>query len=289
MKGTPVKTFELEMKTKDDKRLCMEVNATIAKYKHRLAAVLILRDVTERKQIERRLRESEKKYRTIVETSIQGIAIAQDGRVVLTNPALSSISGYTIEELLSLSPEQAMAVIHSDDRVRIESVFQDRLAGKIVPATYELRMIRKDGTVHWLQIYSTLMKYNGRPAIQISCIDITNQKKAEEEIRTLARYPYENPNPILRVNRDGVILHANPASEVLLVFCHLGDIGQMLSPSQIIEVGSVDVLFIPVGGFYTIGPEQARKVMESLKSRITVPMHYRLPGMSAKLIFRKRQ
>lgn len=43
----------------------------------------------------------------------------------------------------------------------------------------------------------------------------------------------------------------------------------------------MDVLFLPVGGFYTVGPEQARKVMESVKPRITVPMHYRLPGMSS--------
>ena len=55
----------------------------------------------------------------------------------------------------------------------------------------------------------------------------------------------------------------------------------MLSPSQISEIGLVDVLFLPVGGSYTIGPEQARRVMESLKPKITVPMHYRLPGMSA--------
>ena len=66
-----------------------------------------------------------------------------------------------------------------------------------------------------------------------------------------------------------------------LVFCHLGDLGQMLSSSQMSEVGSVDILFIPIGGFYTIGPEQAWKVMESLKPTITVPMHYRLHGMSA--------
>ena len=66
-----------------------------------------------------------------------------------------------------------------------------------------------------------------------------------------------------------------------LVFCHLGDLGHPFSPSQIDDVGSVDVLFVPVGGFYTIDPEQARKAMESLKPRITVPMHYRLPGMSA--------
>ena len=66
-----------------------------------------------------------------------------------------------------------------------------------------------------------------------------------------------------------------------VAFCHLGDLGQLLFPSQISELGSVDVLFLPVGGFYTIGPEQGRKVMESIKPKIAVPMHYRLAGMSS--------
>jgi len=66
-----------------------------------------------------------------------------------------------------------------------------------------------------------------------------------------------------------------------ITFCHLGDLGQALSPSQIGEIGAVDILFVPVGGFYTIGPEEARKVMGSLKPRMTVPMHYRMHGMSA--------
>ena len=42
----------------------------------------------------------------------------------------------------------------------------------------------------------------------------------------------------------------------------------------------MDVLFLPVGGLFTIGPKEAREVMESLGARITVPMHYRAPGMS---------
>ena len=61
---------------------------------------------------------------------------------------------------------------------------------------------------------------------------------------------------------------------------HLGDLGHRLSSSQVNEIGSVDVLFLPIGGFFTIGPDQARDVMESLKPRIVVPMHYRAPGMS---------
>jgi len=66
-----------------------------------------------------------------------------------------------------------------------------------------------------------------------------------------------------------------------ITFGHLGDLGQALSSSQVSEIGSLDVLFLPIGGFYTIGPEEARKVMDSLKPRITVPMHYRMHGMSA--------
>ena len=65
-----------------------------------------------------------------------------------------------------------------------------------------------------------------------------------------------------------------------VAFCHLGDLGHTLSSSQVNEIGSVDILFLPIGGFFTIGPEQARDVMESLKPRTVVPMHYRAPGMS---------
>jgi L-ascorbate metabolism protein UlaG (beta-lactamase superfamily) len=65
-----------------------------------------------------------------------------------------------------------------------------------------------------------------------------------------------------------------------VAFCHLGDLGHELTSSQVNEIGSVDVLFLPVGGFFTIGPKEARKVMESLNPKVAVPMHYRAPGMS---------
>ncbi|MGQ9543724.1 MAG: MBL fold metallo-hydrolase [Candidatus Bathyarchaeia archaeon] len=66
-----------------------------------------------------------------------------------------------------------------------------------------------------------------------------------------------------------------------VTFCHMGDLGHILTPSQIGDVGPVHVLFLPIGGYYTIGPEEARKVMESLGPKVTVPMHYRVQGMSS--------
>jgi L-ascorbate metabolism protein UlaG (beta-lactamase superfamily) len=63
-----------------------------------------------------------------------------------------------------------------------------------------------------------------------------------------------------------------------IVFCHLGDLGHELTTAQIDEIGSVDVLFIPVGGGETIGPAEAVSVIGQLEPRIVVPMHYALEG-----------
>jgi L-ascorbate metabolism protein UlaG (beta-lactamase superfamily) len=61
---------------------------------------------------------------------------------------------------------------------------------------------------------------------------------------------------------------------------HLGDLGQLLTAAQIEEIGPVDVILIPVGGFFTIDAAQAGKVVASLKPKITIPMHYKTPKCS---------
>jgi L-ascorbate metabolism protein UlaG (beta-lactamase superfamily) len=65
---------------------------------------------------------------------------------------------------------------------------------------------------------------------------------------------------------------------------HLGDLGHMLSPEQIAALGRVDILLIPVGGHYTIGPETAAEVVRALRPGITVPMHYRGAGFGYDVI-----
>lgn len=57
--------------------------------------------------------------------------------------------------------------------------------------------------------------------------------------------------------------------------CHLGDLGHLLMPEQLEKIGKVDVLLIPVGGYYTIGPEEAKRVIRQIQPRCAVPMHYR--------------
>ena len=76
-------------------------------------------------------------------------------------------------------------------------------------------------------------------------------------------------NSIYTFNLDGV------------QFCHLGDLGHELSNAALQDIGQVDVVFVPVGGYFTIGPETATKVCESLKTKMIIPMHYRMPGLSS--------
>ncbi|MHB1456590.1 MAG: MBL fold metallo-hydrolase [Armatimonadota bacterium] len=57
--------------------------------------------------------------------------------------------------------------------------------------------------------------------------------------------------------------------------CHLGDIGYVLSPAEIEDIGRVDILLIPVGGKYTIDPEEATQLINRMNPRIVIPMHYR--------------
>lgn len=69
-----------------------------------------------------------------------------------------------------------------------------------------------------------------------------------------------------------------------LKVCHLGDLGHLLTPQQLKEIGRVDILFLPVGGTYTLDAADAAEVMKQLKPKIVIPMHYRtkalgVPGM----------
>ncbi len=60
-----------------------------------------------------------------------------------------------------------------------------------------------------------------------------------------------------------------------LHICHCGDLGHVLTPEQLKEIGHVDILLIPVGGFYTIGPDQATEVVKMLQPLVIIPMHFK--------------
>ncbi len=62
-----------------------------------------------------------------------------------------------------------------------------------------------------------------------------------------------------------------------MLVCHMGDLGHVLSNEQVAEIGRPDVMLIPVGGTFTVGPAEASRVADQLKPRVVIPMHYKTP------------
>ncbi|HLC99893.1 MAG TPA: MBL fold metallo-hydrolase [Patescibacteria group bacterium] len=69
-----------------------------------------------------------------------------------------------------------------------------------------------------------------------------------------------------------------------ITLCHLGDIGQhMLTDEQVETIGGVDILFVPIGGTYTVDGKQAVAIVKQIEPKIIVPMHYKVPGLTVNL------
>ncbi len=140
--------------------------------------------VAQHRKAEDALRVSEQNYRTVVEGSLQGITIYQDNRIVFINRAMIEIMGYTLDELLALSPEEVLDLVHPEDRkIAIERV-QDYLTGKgDAPVQNQYRVVRKDGTLRWLETFTSIIEYGGKAAFLLSAIDITERRQLEKQLR----------------------------------------------------------------------------------------------------------
>jgi two-component system NtrC family sensor kinase len=164
-----------------NKRTVLTRKSLLSDAKGNKQIVGIVRDITDRKRMEEELRESEEKYRMLFEHSLQGRAVIQDGRIVVCNNAFAAISGYSVAELLSFT--DAKALLHPDDQALVLGRYQDTLAGKEVPRHYEHRIVKKDGSVRWVEIYVTTTEHKRKPAVHIVNIDITDRKLAESALR----------------------------------------------------------------------------------------------------------
>ena len=136
-------------------------------------------DITERKRIEDALRESEKRYRLVVDSAAEAIIVAQDGMLRLVNPMTVAITGLSEQELMS---KPFPAFIHPDDRAMVVDTYQRRLRGEAVPARYAFRLLAKDGIIKWMEIIAVAIDWEGRPATLNFLTDITERRRAGEAL-----------------------------------------------------------------------------------------------------------
>jgi len=136
-------------------------------------------NITDRKNAEIALRESEEKFRGLVEGSSVAIWIHDGNRFLYANPAALKMTGYTAEELSTLSPAE---FVHPDYRELVMKRAEERIDGKEVPRHYEYQILKKSGDAIWIDFSGATIDYRGKQAIIASAYDITERKKLEEQL-----------------------------------------------------------------------------------------------------------
>jgi PAS domain S-box-containing protein len=162
----------------------------------------MLTDINERKIAEEKLRQSEEKYRNIVETSNEGIYfVNEEGKVTFANKMMET-SGYSLEEIIgrpvwNFIPKESLPVAKTE--------FEKRLKG--ISGSYELKLIRKDGSYIWTYITAKpFFKKNGKFKGYLAMMtDITERKEAEEKLRE-SEEKYRN---IVETANEGIVTTDN--------------------------------------------------------------------------------
>ena len=147
-----------------------------------VGVVAVNRDVTERKQMEASLAQSEQRYRILYETMpSMNFTLDEQGNVLSVNQFGVEQLGFGEEELLG---RPVVGLFHPDDQPGIVSGLQECLETPDQLHQWEKRKVRKDGSVVWVQEYVRAIADNeGLGKLLVTCYDITERKQAEEKIR----------------------------------------------------------------------------------------------------------
>jgi PAS domain S-box-containing protein len=213
--------YEAYLRRKDGGKAYAELNIGVINFLGKPAELVITRDLTERKQAEEAIRESEERYHALLELGEktgEAVVMLQDdergiARHVFASDAWSHMTGYPKEELLNMS---FVNLIHPKDREAAMTRYRRRMAGEVLPGLYEKTLIRKDATEIPIEGTYAYSSYKGKRAIVGYIRDITKRKLAEEALKASEeklRLMFESvPEGITVSDLGGDILETNEAA-----------------------------------------------------------------------------
>jgi two-component system, cell cycle sensor histidine kinase and response regulator CckA len=169
------RNFTVRCKDGSDKTICFR-----AVQLQTGQSVLTCEDITGRIRSEGALEQSEDLYRTLVEESFDGIYLQQGHTIAFANSRVCEMLGYGKEELEGMD---YWLIYHPDYRALIRERSLARMRGETVPAQYEVKFLRKEGSVFDGEINAQAIQVRGEPGVQVWVRDITERKRAEEALR----------------------------------------------------------------------------------------------------------
>jgi two-component system cell cycle sensor histidine kinase/response regulator CckA len=144
--------------------------------------------ITERKQAEEALRESEQKFRLLSEQSMIGVVIVQDDVFKYVNQAASDIFEYSCEEMLDWKAKEYARPIHPEHTSFVmEQARKKQVGEEDIVANYVWRATTRSGQTKWVETYSKSVLFGGRPADLVTMLDVTERKYLEEQARQQER------------------------------------------------------------------------------------------------------
>ncbi len=183
-----VENFVVEHCRKDGKRIWLSLSLNVVKNPQGNVEYYdgIAEDISEKKQAEQTLAEYEERYRAFIDEALVGVYIYsnQKNGYLFVNPAMSEITGYSIDELLNMDPS-LMAI--PEDRIILEKRTEAFLNGKRFPPQYTIRIKRKNGEQATLTVRTRRISFNGEQVTLGNCIDSTEQVKQREQIERAKR------------------------------------------------------------------------------------------------------
>ncbi|MBW2049740.1 MAG: PAS domain S-box protein [Deltaproteobacteria bacterium] len=201
-------------------------------------SIASLLDITPLKKAEEAIRESEERYRILIEYSNDGIAIVRDGVHLYVNNRFGKIFGYDSPGEIIGRPIDL--VIDPDDRTRVAGNAQRRERGEKAPSQYEFKGVRRDGTTVFLEVSAARITYQGAPATLAFFRDVTVRRKEEEERLRLATAIDQSAEAIVITDVNGDIQYVNPAFERITGYTREEAMGQ--NP-RILKSGKHDKTF----------------------------------------------
>lgn len=141
--------------------------------------VIIQHDISEKIHTQNALRESEEKYRTVIENATDGIVITQDGKLKFMNKTMCNMVLYQESEILE---RPFLEMVVEEDHPLMLEYHKRRMSGENFTSLYRSRLIRKNGTLVTVELNARTSEYNGKPAAFIIIRDISDRIKIEQEL-----------------------------------------------------------------------------------------------------------
>lgn len=168
-------------------------------------------NITEQKQIELALKNSEEKFRILADKTPMAIYMERGGKFIYTNKVMSDNLGYSKEELKNIN---FLDIVHPEFRQKVSHNARSRLSGGNPEDRYQIKVVAKGGSELWIDLTPTVFIFEGEKVILGTAIDITDRKNVEDELKASEkkyRTLIESTNEIVYTcSRDGIITYISP-------------------------------------------------------------------------------